>query len=88
MYDPYADFPAYFNPLALLNSALSVSYGHPDAFYDALDPAGCPRYVTTKPNGGGGTDTYVLYSQPASAAVRTATRTARPCRGRRPSPNR
>ena len=60
-YDPYADFPAYFNPLALLNTAFSVHYGHPDAFYDPLDPASSPRYVTTVPNGGGGTDTYVLY---------------------------
>ena len=64
MYDPYADFPAYLNPLALLNSALSVRYGHPDAYYDALDPADSPRYVTTKQNGAGGTDTYVLYANP------------------------
>lgn len=64
MYDPYADFPAYFNPLALLNSALSVRYGHPDAYYDALDPVDSPRYVTTKENGAGGTDTYVLYANP------------------------
>jgi PE-PPE domain-containing protein len=61
MYDPYADFPAYFNPLALLNSALAVEYAHPDPFYDPLDPASSPRYVTTVSNAAGGTDTYVLY---------------------------
>lgn len=65
-YDPYADFPAYFNPLALLNSALSVRYGHPDQFYDAIQPGVTPAYVTKVPVGidGGGSDTYVLvYNQ-------------------------
>ena len=35
-YDTYADFPAYFNPLAIANSLLAIRYGHPDAFYDPL----------------------------------------------------
>ena len=61
MYDTYADFPAYFNPLALANSLLSVRYGHPDQYYDSIDPATSPAYVTTVQNVAGGTDTYVLY---------------------------
>ena len=35
-YDPYADFPAYFNPLSLANSALAVMYAHPDQYYDDM----------------------------------------------------
>lgn len=31
-YDPYGDFPAYFNPLSLANSALAIEYAHPDAY--------------------------------------------------------
>jgi hypothetical protein len=62
MYDSYADFPAYFNPISLLNSALSIRYGHPDAFYDPIDPATSPRYVTEAPNlSNDGHDTYILY---------------------------
>ncbi|MET0453000.1 MAG: PE-PPE domain-containing protein, partial [Mycobacterium sp.] len=65
MYDTYADFPAYFNPIALLNSVLSIRYGHPDAYYDPLDPTSSPRYVTAGPdNLAGGKDTYVLYYNP------------------------
>lgn len=60
-YDPYGDFPAYFNPLALLNSALAVQYAHPDRTYDPLDPTTAPIASTTVTNGAGGTDTYVLY---------------------------
>ncbi|MFG1929261.1 PE-PPE domain-containing protein [Mycobacterium sp. NPDC048908] len=36
-YDPYADFPAYFNPLSLANSLVAVFYVHPDAYYDPVD---------------------------------------------------
>jgi hypothetical protein len=61
MYDTYADFPAYFNPFSLANAALSIRYGHPDAFYDPLVPGTSPAYVTTVHNTAGGTDTYVLY---------------------------
>ena len=31
-YDPYADFPAYFNPLSLANSLVAVFYVHPDKY--------------------------------------------------------
>ena len=65
MYDTYADFPAYFNPVSLLNSALSIRYGHPDAYYDPLNPATSYAYLTTvEDNGAGGTDDYVLYYNP------------------------
>lgn len=65
MYDTYADFPAYFNPISLLNSALSIRYGHPDAFYDPLDPATSYAYTkTVDDNGAGGTDRYNLYYNP------------------------
>jgi hypothetical protein len=59
-YDPYGDFPAYFNPLALLNSALAVRYSHPDQYYDAIIPGVTPANVTTVHNSAGGYDTYVL----------------------------
>ena len=59
-YDPYADFPAYFNPLALLNSALAVRYAHPDQYYDDIIPGVTPASVTTVHNSAGGYDTYVL----------------------------
>ncbi|WP_026357044.1 PE-PPE domain-containing protein [Mycobacterium sp. 141] len=36
-YDPYGDFPAYFNPLSLANAAAAVVYVHPDANYDNID---------------------------------------------------
>ncbi|WP_163795507.1 PE-PPE domain-containing protein [Mycolicibacterium sediminis] len=63
-YDPYADFPAYFNPLALLNSAIAVRYAHPDAAYDPIDRATTPKIQKTVRNAAGGTDTYVLYRNP------------------------
>ncbi|KAA0097677.1 PE-PPE domain-containing protein [Mycolicibacterium sp. P1-18] len=65
MYDTYADFPAYFNPLALVNSALSIRYGHADRFYDPLDPATSYAYVTeVEDTAAGSTDRYVLYYNP------------------------
>jgi PE-PPE domain-containing protein len=61
-YDMYADFPAYFNPLAIANSLLAIRYGHPDAYYDPLLAGTSPAYVTTVHNTAqGSTDTYVLY---------------------------
>jgi hypothetical protein len=42
-YDPYADFPAYFNPLSLANSALAIQYAHPDAYYDNIDLDALPE---------------------------------------------
>ena len=59
-YDPYADFPAYFNPLSLLNTALAVRYSHPDQYYDAIIPGVSPASVTAVHNSAGGYDTYVL----------------------------
>jgi hypothetical protein len=59
-YDPYADFPAYFNPLALLNSLLAVQYSHPDQYYDAINPGTTPASVTVVHNSAGGYDTYML----------------------------
>lgn len=65
MYDGYGDFPAYFNPLSLLNAALAIHYGHPDEFYDPLDPATSYAYVTKVDDPvTGSTDHYVLYYNP------------------------
>jgi diacyltrehalose acyltransferase len=57
-YDPYADFPAYFNPISLANSLVAVEYVHPDKYYDAanLNAPGVEKTVVT--NSAGGTDTY------------------------------
>jgi hypothetical protein len=63
-YDTFADFPAYFNPLALLNSVLALRYGHPDMFYDTIDPTTTPHLVKEVENSAGGTDTYILYRNP------------------------
>jgi diacyltrehalose acyltransferase len=63
-YDTYADFPAYFNPVALVNSLFAVRYAHPDPYYDPIDPATAPKVQKTVPNVAGGTDTYVLFLNP------------------------
>jgi hypothetical protein len=63
-YDPIADFPAYFNPLSVLNSLLGMRYAHPDRHYNPIDPATAPKVTTTVVNSAGGTDTYVLYRNP------------------------
>lgn len=59
-YDPYADFPAYFNPVALLNTLLGVFYAHPDVNYDSVVLGTTPSVTTTVVNSAGGTDTYVF----------------------------
>jgi hypothetical protein len=70
-YDPYADFPAYFNPLSLANSLVAVIYVHPDAYYDSVDYDPLHPDETTDPNilvktvkhtvnGHDVTDTYVF----------------------------
>jgi hypothetical protein len=62
-YDPYADFPAYFNPLSLANSLLAIQYAHPDTYYDNIDltdPQTTTYTTTVTNNGAGGKDTYVL----------------------------
>jgi hypothetical protein len=69
-YDPYADFPAYFNPLSLANSLVAVMYVHPDQYYDSVDydpltnttndPNVLIKPVTHMVNGHPVTDTYVF----------------------------
>ncbi|MUM34386.1 PE-PPE domain-containing protein, partial [Mycolicibacterium sp. CBMA 361] len=63
-YDPYADFPAYFNPLSLANSLLGVMYAHPDVYYDSYIPGTTPAIVTSVTNSAGGQDTYVFIKNP------------------------
>jgi diacyltrehalose acyltransferase len=68
-YDPYADFPAYFNPLSLLNTLLAIAYVHPDQYYDTVDydpltgdhgPGVIVTPVTHKVDGQDVTDRYVF----------------------------
>ncbi len=65
-YDPYGDFPAYFNPLSLANSLVAVMYVHPDQYYDSVDynpltgGGSTPVLVKTVTNSAGGKDTYVF----------------------------
>ena len=65
-YDPYADFPAYFNPLSLVNTLLAIAYVHPDQYYDSIDynpltgTGTTPVLVKTVTNTAGGTDRYVF----------------------------
>ncbi|HTI76668.1 MAG TPA: PE-PPE domain-containing protein [Mycobacterium sp.] len=67
-YDPYADFPAYFNPFSLANSLVAVMYVHPDQYYDSVDYNPLDPAATTDPNvlvktvtnSAGGHDTYVF----------------------------
>ena len=65
-YDPYADFPAYLNPLSLANTLVAIMYVHPDQYYDSVDydpltnTGTTPVLVKTVTNTAGGTDTYVF----------------------------
>jgi hypothetical protein len=65
-YDPYADFPAYANPLSILNSLLAIAYVHPDQNYDSVDynpqtgEHGPNVLVKDVPNSAGGVDHYVF----------------------------
>ena len=74
-YDPYADFPAYFNPLSLANTLVAIAYVHPDQYYDTVDydpltGAGTtPVLVKTVTNSAGGTDTYVFVPADASTVA-------------------
>lgn len=63
-YDPYGDFPAYLNPVALLNSLLGHHYAHIDRSYNPMDPNAEGNLVKEVPNGAGGTDTYILVPNP------------------------
>lgn len=61
-YDTVADFPAYFNPLAIANALLAFFPTHADPSYDAADIDPLPPEPITKTvtNSAGGTDTYVF----------------------------
>lgn len=59
-YDPYADFPAYFNPLALLNTLLAAGYAHPDPFYDPIDLDSTTLLTKDITKPGGVVDRYIL----------------------------
>lgn len=59
-YDLWGDFPAYFNPVSILNAVLGHEYAHVDTWYDAVDPTDPANHVTVVPNSAGGTDTYIL----------------------------
>lgn len=59
-YDPWADFPAYFNPVALLNAVLGHEYAHIDKYYDQVDPTGEANHVKVVQNSADGFDTYIL----------------------------
>ena len=72
-YDGYADFPAYFNPLAMANAFMGMVYAHPDQYYDGIEldqlVEGKTKFTyETDPangdNGAGGHDTYVLVYNP------------------------
>lgn len=63
-YDPYGDFPAYFNPVALLNAALAHHYAHLDTSYDPMDPQDEANHVKVVQNSAGGVDTYILVPNP------------------------
>ncbi|MCV7430114.1 PE-PPE domain-containing protein [Mycolicibacterium bacteremicum] len=60
-YDLWGDFPAYFNPVSILNAVLGHEYAHVDKWYDAIDPADPANLVksVTDPDTGG-TETYIL----------------------------
>ncbi|MDZ7881772.1 MAG: PE-PPE domain-containing protein [Mycobacterium sp.] len=59
-YDLWGDFPAYFNPVAILNAVLGHEYAHVDNWYDAVDPTAAANHVKVVTNPAGGTDTYIL----------------------------
>ncbi len=63
-YDPYGDFPAYFNPVALLNSLFGHRYAHVDRSYNPLDPNAEENLVKEVTNSAGGTDTYIFVPNP------------------------
>ena len=61
-YDPYGDFPAYFNPLSLANTLVAVVYVHPEQYYDNVNPTPeAPLLVKPVENSEHGSDTYLFY---------------------------
>lgn len=75
-YDIVADFPAYFNPLSLANSAVAFFAFHGDQGPDPVDLDTHPLSErVVEDNGKGGTDTYILVratSLPLLTPVRRA----------------
>lgn len=64
-YDLWGDFPAYFNPVAIVNAVLGHNYAHVDNWYDAVDPTDPDNHVKTVTDPiSGGTDTYILVPAP------------------------
>lgn len=59
-YDLWGDFPAYFNPVSILNAVLGHEYAHVDNWYDVVDPTAAANHVKVVTNPAGGTDTYIL----------------------------
>ena len=68
-YDGFADFPAYFNPLAVVNALLGIMFEHVLPGY-ALEPKTSPNAVSTTL----GNTTYVTFPQrlPLLALLRLA----------------
>ncbi|WP_285032433.1 PE-PPE domain-containing protein [Mycolicibacterium sp. lyk4-40-TYG-92] len=68
-YDGFADFPAYFNPLAIVNALLGIMFEHVLPGY-ALEPKTSPNAVSTTV----GNTTYVSFPQrlPLLAPLRLA----------------
>ncbi|UCZ58546.1 PE-PPE domain-containing protein [Mycolicibacterium phocaicum] len=68
-YDGFADFPAYFNPLAVVNALLGIMFEHVLPGY-ALEPKTSPNTVSTTV----GNTTYVTFPQrlPLLAPLRLA----------------
>ncbi|MGU3503047.1 PE-PPE domain-containing protein [Mycobacterium sp. C31M] len=59
-YDLWGDFPAYFNPVSILNAVLGHEYAHIDTYYDPVDINDEANHVKVVTNTAGGVDTYIL----------------------------
>lgn len=60
-YDLWGDFPAYFNPVAILNAVLGHKYAHVDNWYNEADPTDPDNHVKTVTDPvTGGTETFIL----------------------------
>lgn len=72
MYDPYADFPAYFNPVSIVNALMGIPFGHGDPYYNDVDLENLPEGSQVKEvhdEQNGTTDTYVLVYTPHLALL-------------------
>lgn len=60
-YDLWGDFPAYFNPVSIVNAVLGHTYAHVDTWYDQVDPTDPANHVKEVTDTvTGGTETYIL----------------------------